>query len=247
MPGVSCTAAPENDEIVHLTDTVRRRVKAFLERRSIGGQPDCEQADPLSESGPGMAVLLANSVRSRIAQRGDQVDADPIDPFESPRCALVSGFSIHANTCIDGRDRLRLERLLRYCLRPAVSMERLTELPYGRLAPATAWRPLIIPFPERNSGNSAAASPSHSVFFAQPGPDPDPLEAAPESIGRNYRWAELMKRVFLVDVLQCENCGGPMKMIAAIDRPELIEKILRYVGLISHAPPSAAAHAQTHR
>ena len=38
-----------------------------------------------------------------------------------------------------------------------------------------------------------------------------------------------------------------MKMIAAIDRPELIEKILLYVGLISRVPPSAAAHAQTHR
>ena len=29
-----------------------------------------------------------------------------------------------------------------------------------------------------------------------------------------------MKRVFLVDVLKCENCGGPMKMIAAIDQPK---------------------------
>jgi hypothetical protein len=66
-------------------------------------------------------------------------------------------------------------------------------------------------------------------------------------MGRNYRWAELMKRVILVDVLQCENCGGPMKLIAAIDRRELIEKVLQCVGLISRAPPSKMVHRQIRR
>ena len=53
--------------------------------------------------------------------------------LQSPRCATVSGFSVHANVSIDGRDRLRLERLARYVSRPAVSTERLSELPDGRL------------------------------------------------------------------------------------------------------------------
>jgi hypothetical protein len=46
---------------------------------------------------------------------------------------MVSGFSIHANVCIEARDRMRLERLCRYAGRPAVATERLSELPDGRL------------------------------------------------------------------------------------------------------------------
>src|SRR5438128_7474801 len=56
-----------------------------------------------------------------------------MDAFESPRCAMVSGFSVHANVHIETRDRMRLGRLIRYCARPAVATERLSELADGRL------------------------------------------------------------------------------------------------------------------
>ena len=76
-----------------------------------------------------MAVLLASSVRRRIAvgsnaghgvvRLGDQIDGE-VDAFQSPRCAMLSGFSVHANVCIEARDRMRLERLCLYAGRPAV-------------------------------------------------------------------------------------------------------------------------------
>ena len=50
-----------------------------------------------------------------------------------------------------------------------------------------------------------------------------------------------MKRVFLVDVLQCERCGGRMKILAAIHPPDTTEKILECLGLPSRAPPLAPA------
>jgi hypothetical protein len=50
-----------------------------------------------------------------------------------------------------------------------------------------------------------------------------------------------MKRVFLVDVLQCERCGGRMKILAAIRPPVLTVKILEAMGLPSRAPPVAPA------
>jgi hypothetical protein len=113
-----------------------------LERRGLVNGVPCEE-DPLSQDDPGMAAILANSVRRRIAvgsntgrgvvRFGDQIDADNMTTFESPRCAMVSGFSIHGNVCIEARDRMRLERLCRYAGRPAVSTERLTALPDGRL------------------------------------------------------------------------------------------------------------------
>ena len=58
---------------------------------------------------------------------------------------------------------------------------------------------------------------------------------------RNYTWSELMKRVFLVDVFQCERCGGRMKIIASIHPPDTTGKILECLGLPSRAPPLASA------
>jgi hypothetical protein len=90
-----------------------------------------------------MAALLSSSVRGRVAlgsntghsvvRLGDQIDGDSMDALQGPRCAMVSGYSVHANVFIQARDRDRLERLIRYAARPAVSTERLSELADGRL------------------------------------------------------------------------------------------------------------------
>src|SRR5688572_13424268 len=53
--------------------------------------------------------------------------------------------------------------------------------------------------------------------------------------------AELMRRVFSIDVLECLRCGGRMRIIAAIHPPEAIRKILDCLGLPSRAPPIATA------
>ena len=60
---------------------------------------------------------------------------------------------------------------------------------------------------------------------------------------RNYAWAYLMMRVFRVDVLQCERCGGRMKILAAIHPPDATRRILDCLGLPSRAPPLAPAIA----
>ena len=135
--------APEDQDVIHLTALVNERVQSLLERRGLGTEADPQQADPLSEDDPGMAALLASSVGSRIAvgrnagrgvlRMGDQIDPDSMDAFEGPRCAMVSGFSVHANISVEARDRIRLERLMRYAARPAVATQRLTRLPDGRL------------------------------------------------------------------------------------------------------------------
>ena len=51
----------------------------------------------------------------------------------------------------------------------------------------------------------------------------------------------MMMRVFKVDVLQCEHCGGRMKIIAAIHPPDTTVKILECLRLPSRAPPLAPA------
>ena len=42
-------------------------------------------------------------------------------------------------------------------------------------------------------------------------------------------WAQRLKRVFGIDVEHCEQCGGPLKIIASIEDPLLIGKILQHL------------------
>ena len=42
-------------------------------------------------------------------------------------------------------------------------------------------------------------------------------------------WARRLKRVFQIDIETCECCGGAMKIIASIEDPAVIEKILMHL------------------
>ena len=54
-------------------------------------------------------------------------------------------------------------------------------------------------------------------------------------------WACLLKRVFDIDVEYCANCGGRLKIIAAIVDPAVITKILTHLHLPARAPPRSPA------
>ena len=58
---------------------------------------------------------------------------------------------------------------------------------------------------------------------------------------RNYSWAQLMRRVFALDVLECPDCHGRMRILAAIHPPAAIQKILACLGLPPRPPPIAPA------
>ena len=53
--------------------------------------------------------------------------------------------------------------------------------------------------------------------------------------------ARLLKRVFEIDLEHCPNCGGELKIIAAILEAPVIERILTHLGLQARAPPRAPA------
>jgi hypothetical protein len=58
---------------------------------------------------------------------------------------------------------------------------------------------------------------------------------------RNLSWAELMRRVFAIDVLECPRCGGAMRILAAIHPPDATRAILESLELPPRAPPTAPA------
>jgi len=53
----------------------------------------------------------------------------------------------------------------------------------------------------------------------------------------NYTWAELMKRVWALDVQECPRCRARMRILADLHSPDAIEKILKCLDLPSRAPP----------
>jgi len=75
---------------------------------------------------------------------------------------------------------------------------------------------------------------------------PDSARGLPTPTGdlarpRRLAWADLMRRVFALDVLECPGCGGRMRILAAIHPPETARAILACLGLPERAPPIAPA------
>jgi hypothetical protein len=42
-------------------------------------------------------------------------------------------------------------------------------------------------------------------------------------------WMQRLKRVFGIDIEICEKCKGPVKIIACVEDPVVIEKVLRHL------------------
>ena len=42
-------------------------------------------------------------------------------------------------------------------------------------------------------------------------------------------WAKRLKRVFNIDIETCSKCGGEVRIIASIEDPEVIRKILAHL------------------
>ena len=56
-------------------------------------------------------------------------------------------------------------------------------------------------------------------------------------------WAELLQKVFSLDVLSCPQCGGRMELMAFIAEAGVAKRILDHLGLASTGPPLLRAAA----
>jgi len=91
------------------------------------------------------------------------------------------------------------------------------------LAPNTPLRPQIVPGEADQATNTANGD----------------GESLPPSPRARMSLAQLLKRVFAIDITTCPQCGGPFSILAAIEDPTVIGKILNHLGLPTRAPPQA--------
>jgi hypothetical protein len=68
----------------------------------------------------------------------------------------------------------------------------------------------------------------------------------PGSKGRKrMSWAALLRRTFQIDVFQCFNCGGKMKLVEVVESAIVITQTLTALGLSPRAPPIAPPRETT--
>ena len=209
----------------------------------------------------GQKVLSLQRAPRRLARGGES----------SVLCANAHGFSLHAGVRCAADDRQGLEQLCRYITRPAIANERLSVNRAGQvvLKLKTAWRdgtshhvmtPLefmqrlaaLVPRPRLhlirfhgvlapNAALRKAVVPVPVATATAAAHAGDCAHTPPGSAKGRMRWAQLLKRVFDIDIAQCPHCGGQLKLIAAIEEPAAIARILTHLGLAAQPPPRAPA------
>ena len=130
--------APTRDDLAGVVARVVARVaKAFA--RTTGDEADGAADDALA--GCQRAALARGSygvVRDDGAVEASEATDTARFGRRPPKAqvAETEGFNLHASVVIGARDAEGRERLLRYVARPAVALDRVSELPDGRVA----WR-----------------------------------------------------------------------------------------------------------
>ena len=120
-----------------------------------------------------------------------------------------------------------MQRLAALVPRPRLHLIRF----HGVLAPNSKLRAMVVPDgPEEVTGESELAATESGCTHCRPA---------------RISWARLLKRVFEIDLEHCPNCGGQLRIIAAILESAVIERILTHLGLQARAPPRAPARGHT--
>ena len=273
---------PSDEDVARVLAAVRTRVGRLLTRRQLESSEDHAPPDPLSETSPVLAGIVSASVQGRVAlgpragarvrRLGDEPDLGHATS-RGPRQAQLDGFDLHANVWIPPHDRVRLEQLGRYLLRPPLAQDRVRLRADGRvlIELKTAWRdgtshlvfdPIefleklaaITPRPAVNlvvyHGVLAPRARWRSpvVRYGRPAPDatapPADAGPAPAAPRGAWTWAALMHRVFALDVLACPRCGGRLRVIAIVQDPAVVRTLLAHGGRArSPAAPGPAPAA----
>jgi len=172
--------------------------------------------------------------------------------------AKLNGFSLHAGVAARARQRRKLQRLWRYITRPAIAERRLSLTPTGKVryelktpfrngTTHVIFEPLdfmarlaaLVPKPRVNLTRFHgvfAPNSKHRALITPAGRGKGSRKAAEDSDDRSFAerhmamsWAQRLKRVFNIDIEICEQCQGPVKVIACVEDPVAIRQILDHL------------------
>ena len=150
-----------------------------------------------------------------------------------PRHAHLEGFDPHANVAAPAGDQRRLENLCRYVPRPPVAQNALDLTADGNVL-------LRLRRPWRDGTRAIRFEPSElreKLALMTPRPRANLLLYTAPAAGYRLRASppprlgRASPRGVAIDILACPDCGGRLRLVAAIETPAVIEKILAHRGL----------------
>lgn len=245
-------AAPCNETILGICKRVGDRVIKWLKKYTV-------KEDEYEEISAHEQALLA-SMTSRVAwgekvgQSLEREMSTSPEIVKSSRCVKVNGISIHADRSHSAANRQGIELLLRYIMRPNIPQSRLKVDGSGKVVlklkkkfndgtTKLKFDPVefigrvvaMVPPPRKNLLTYGGVLAPNFKDRSQIIPGKQKSDSKPKKCYW-YPWHELLKRVFKIDVLVCDECNGKMKFIAVIIEKKAIEKILNHLGIDSDPP-----------
>ncbi|EAM9987852.1 IS91 family transposase [Salmonella enterica] len=149
-PRLHRTRAPTSAQLTELAGTIAHRVCRHLSRRGwLEGEDESVFLSDSAGSDDGMDGLRMSSMTYRIAtgrDAGRKVVTLQTLPGDAGSlegdAGKVGGFSLHAGVAAEAHESHKLEKLCRYITRPAISEQRLSISPQGRVRYQlkTPWR-----------------------------------------------------------------------------------------------------------
>ncbi len=258
---------PTSEELDTITHTIATRVVRFLERAGyLVRDPEHEYLDLMPDEDDAMNAIVGASITYRLAfgpnagKKALTLQTVPARDNQTKPNELVSrqaGFSLHAGVACKSNQRRKLERLCRYITRPAIAEQRLRlssngnvivglKTPYDDGTTHVVLSPLefigrlaaLVPRPRVNLTRFHGVFSPNSKLRNHVVPQ-QPVEPEQRQKPKAYSmtWAQRLRRVFAIEIEKCEKCGGPVRVIASIEDPDVIQKILKHLGLDQASQP----------
>jgi hypothetical protein len=118
-----------------------------------------------------------------------------------------------------------MSRLASLVPKPRVNLTRY----FGVFAAHFKYRKLVVPGQKAKTGDNQTNSICETKIEEK-----ENLTALQKSL--RLTWAQRLKRVFNIDIETCPKCSGKVRIIASIEDPKVIKKILDHLKLPSQAP-----------
>ncbi len=256
-------APPLRDEDVkRIVETTAHRVIRLLERHGV---LDENAHDDFAAEQPILSGITAASVSNMVAtgdRAGLRVRRILSDPAEGIRtgnlCYASRGFSLHAATRIEAGDKAGLERLCNYVSRPPLaqgSLKQISEDEYT-FKLKTPWSDgtthlllsatelleklgALVPLPRANLVRYHGILAPHAKRrkdVVPKTPDEEELRKTRGFAKNRILWAALLARTWGLKMETCPDCGGRMRIVAAVTDPASVKTYLEGVGLDSEIP-----------
>jgi hypothetical protein len=242
---------PTDEDIYKLVNKIKNRVDRCFKKSGV-------LEDESSEEELQLSLIKSESIQNKVdtfnkpGKIGKLYDVS-YEEFKGRKCSYIEGFSLHANVKILSHQRSALEKLCRYVARGPVALSRVSlssdgyvylklKNPYIdgtshlEFTPEQFIKRLISIIPPRRQNFIRY----FGVFGARHRNRKEITSKATEvkkkkKTKKLYRtpWADLLRRVYAVDVSSCSSCGYKLELIATIINPRVCKKILNHLKIDS--------------